>query len=382
MTEDFAEIAHSGGTVTFTISHDANGKVLYQISTSHSRPVAMAMFGVYALRQGIVVGTIDLGGIGTPWNPPPVSGCLPVFISSDSQGQFGHHCPQCRGYWRSGPFPRVCPYCSLHAEAIGFLSDAQQTYVRHYCGVLGTALSKGEAGDVVIDMDAVADAAGKDGEKPAFYVSERSQQHKFTCGACDEFNDILGRFGFCSLCGTRNDFVIFESETIPEIRGRLKGGAAPEVCLRDAVSAFDSLVAQYAKQLAALVPLTDRRRERLTARRFQDLADVHSVLSVWFDIDICKGMTDAERSSVALKFHRRHVYEHNGGEVDQKYLDSSGDTTVKLKQRIRESATDTHELLNRLLGIARKLHDGFHELLPPRPEPIKWFAEKKVRMAR
>ena len=36
---------------------------------------------------------------------------------------------------------------------------------------------------------------GKQGEKPAFYVSEQSQQRKFTCVACEEFNDVLGRFG-------------------------------------------------------------------------------------------------------------------------------------------------------------------------------------------
>jgi hypothetical protein len=36
-------------------------------------------------------------------------------------------------------------------------------------------------------------------------------------------------------------------------------------------------------------------------------------------------------------FMRRHVYEHNGGEVDQQYLDASGDTTVRLKQHIRET---------------------------------------------
>ena len=40
-------------------------------------------------------------------------------------------------------------------------------------------------------------------------------------------------------------------------------------------------------------------------------------------------------------FHRRHVYEHNGGEVDQKYLDDSGDTSVKLKQHIHETAPST-----------------------------------------
>lgn len=61
-------------------------------------------------------------------------------------------------------------------------------------------------GEYSIDMDAVADAVGKEAEKPEFYYAEESQQKKFFCSACGEFNDILGNYGFCSGCGTRNDY--------------------------------------------------------------------------------------------------------------------------------------------------------------------------------
>ena len=54
-------------------------------------------------------------------------------------------------------------------------------------------------------MDAVADAAGKETDKPPFYYAEESQQNQFLCEACGSFNDILGKFGYCSVCGTRND---------------------------------------------------------------------------------------------------------------------------------------------------------------------------------
>lgn len=222
MDEDFREIGHSGGKITFTIKTDAEGRRRYQIGVRSSRPVPMVMIAVYAIAQGVPVGTIELGGIGTPWNPPPFDGCYPVMIQSDSQGQFGHHCPRCDGYWRSGPWPRVCPYCNLHAEGYQFLSKAQLRFVRHYCDVLMSALDQIEDGDVVIDMDQVADAAGKDAaDKPEFYIAEESQQHKFNCRACGEFNDILGRFGYCSLCGTRNDLAEFEDKTVIAIRDRL-----------------------------------------------------------------------------------------------------------------------------------------------------------------
>jgi hypothetical protein len=234
----------------------------------------------------------------------------------------------------------------------------------------------------VIDMDAVADAVGKEGEKPAFYVSEESQQRKFNCGSCDEFNDILGRFGYCSSCGTRNDLADFEGRTVPSIRGRLSTDGAPEDCVRDAVASFDSFIAQIAKQLAGLVPMTARRKTRLLTQRFHNLQEVREIFKNWFDFDKYAGMKEDECRIVALMFHRRHVYEHNGGEADQKYLDDSGDSTVRLKQRIHETQQAAHSLLGSPVKMVRNVHNGFHELFPPIPAPIKAFEDKKARMAR
>ena len=55
----------------------------------------------------------------------------------------------------------------------------------------------------MIDVDAVAAAVASE-EKPRFYYAEQRQQNQFTCAACNGQNDILGRYGFCSLCGTHN----------------------------------------------------------------------------------------------------------------------------------------------------------------------------------
>jgi Zn finger protein HypA/HybF involved in hydrogenase expression len=381
MNEEFREIAHSGGKIKFTISSDDEGRSQYQISVSSSRPVPVVMIAIYALPQGIPVGSIQLGGIGTPWNPPPFAGCYPVMIQSDSHGHFGHHCPRCGGYWRSGPWPSVCPYCNFNAEGYQFLSKAQLKFVRHYCAVLMDALDEIESGEVTIDMDEVADAAEKNvADRPAFYIAEESQQHKFKCKSCDEFNDILGRFGYCSLCGTRNDLTEFEDSTAIVIRNRLNSGAQPQDCVRDVVAAFDTLVSQYAKQLAAQVPMTSRRVTRLTKFSFHDLDETRNILKDWFDIDIYAGIKDSDIDQAKRMFHRRHLYEHNGGEVDEKYLQKSGDKTVRLKQVIRESQEGAHALLGTLSRMARNLHAGFHELIDVVDEPIQAFEKKKRRI--
>lgn len=169
MTKEFGEIGHSGGKITFAIRTDEEGRQSYQVTFRSSRPVPTVVIAVYALPQGVPVGAIQLGGIGQPWNPPPFPGCYSVFIASDSQGKFGHNCPNCNGYWRSGPWPNICPYCAATAAGYQFLSEAQQRYVHHYCKVLSEALDSTDNGDVIIDMDMVANAVSKESDRPAFY---------------------------------------------------------------------------------------------------------------------------------------------------------------------------------------------------------------------
>src|SRR5262249_44717249 len=125
----------------------------------------------------------------------------------------------------------------------------------------------------------------------------------------------------------------------------------------------------------------DRRRQRLLTQAFHDLNDIRSTFRDWFDIDVCAGLKEAECRDAELKFYRRHVYEHNGGEVDQKYLEKSGDTTVRLKQHLHETQQDTHDFLSSLVKMEKKIQNDLKEILPQIPEPIKSFEEKKGRMA-
>lgn len=378
MSKDFEEIGHSGGTITFSIKTDGDDRPTCHTSYKHNRPVPMSLIAVYALPEGVPVDFIQLGGIGQPWNPPPFPSCLAVLIASDSQGYFGHNCPRCDEYWRSGPCPRVCPYCAGTAPSYQFLSKAQLRYVKHYCNVLTEVIASNKDRAVTIDMDAVADAVGKQGEKPAFYVAEESQQQKFNCVACDEFNDILGRFGYCSLCGTRNDYAEFETKMIPTVRAQLNSGSPPEDSVRDAVASFDSFTAQLVKELAEIIPMTPRRSRRLLRQRFHNIEEVAKTLLQWFDIDIKQGIKGDEWQRAALMFYRRQVYEHNGGEVDQKYLADSEDRSVRLKQHIHETKQDAHDFLGSLVKMAKNLHHGFHEIFPPISEPLASFNKRKA----
>jgi len=375
---EFQEVGHSGGKVIFHVVTREDGRRSYQITWQSDRPVPTALFAIYALPQGLPVAPLPLGGIGQPWPAPPFPGCVPVFIASDSEGMFGHQCPACDGYWRSRGPSLTCPYCNIHAGQHDFLTTAQRSYVQQYCDMLNDALADEKDGDHIIDMDAVADAV-RATEKPAFYYTEESQQHHLACRHCGSVTDILGKFGYCSVCGTRNDLQELEEKTIPELRARINGGGPYEACVKDAVAAFDSLAGLYVRQLVQRVPMTPSRKGRIAKMRFHNLQVVAAELKSTFDIDILGGMRAEEIEFATLLFHRRHVYEHKGGEADEKYIADSGDVSVRPKQALHETQQSAHQLATLIVKLATNLHRGFHDIFPPDQGPIKTHAKRNAR---
>lgn len=368
--QEFREIAHSGGRITISVITRPNGIRAYSIGWSHNRPVGAAVFAVHVLSPGVPVGTVVLGGLGSRMDPGPVPGCFTAFICSDSERMFGQRCPNCGEYWRSKSPSRYCAYCGMTGETYHFLTEAHGAYLQQYSDLFMKATNASEDGEHVIDLDAVADAISSL-EKPPFYYAEKSQQNKFECRECGNTVDILGRFGYCSLCGTRNDLQELESKTLAAIRERINTTGGYESCVRDAVAAFDSLTGVYVRELVRRVPMTTPRKNRLENSRFHNLALVQQEIRDTFDINLFAGLDADDQQFAVLMFHRRHVYEHNGGEADQQYIEQSGDTSVRPKQGLRETQATAHRIVGLVARMATNLHSGFHELCPFEDKYIK-----------
>ena len=370
---EFEEVAHSGGTVIFHVQQSEDGRLGVSTEFRGASGGPMSTYALYALlADGVPVADLKIGGINQPFDPPPpVRGCILVFMVSDSTGVFGRRCPSCGEYWRSDYGNYICPYCGTKASAnFHLLTEAQLRYVAEYCETLREGYASGKPGDYVIDMDAVADAAGKATPKPPFYYAEEKQQNEFACEACGDVNDVLGRYAYCSSCGTRND--IQEMRAIVQgIRDRINAGGPFESCVRDTVAAFDSLAGITARQLVSRVPLVPERKGRMSGR-FHNLARAAADFREIFGIDILDGFSSDDAAFATRMFHRRHVYEHKGGEADEQYIRDSGDD-VRVKQILREDKESAHRIATLVTKMASNLHQGFHELFPPEEEPIKYF---------
>lgn len=180
---------------------------------------------------------------------------------------------------------------------------------------------------------------------------------------------------------TRNDLqeLTRDIEAIQtKTRERHAAKESLERAVVDAVSAFDSAARQYARQLAERVPMKPGRREKLGDLLFHNRKKAEAVLEPWFGIDLFKGFAVSDAEFIRQMFLRRHVYEHDGGQVTQRYLEESGDTTVKLRQSLREDVKTVFQLTGFILKMARNLHDGFHELFPPTEAPITMHRDRQA----
>jgi hypothetical protein len=379
----FQQVGHCGGKFSVQTWIEPDGTRSVSVGISHSSVEPAGFFLIYALPAGIPIQTLAIGGLGDPDAPaqrPEVIG-YHVMIATDSHGYFGHKCPRCAGYWRSkcapAAWPITCPYCGLRTMVHQFLTDGQRAFVKRFCDEVTAALEREEVGKFTLDIDKIADEVSKGADRPDFYYAEETQQRQFQCEACSGQNDITGHYGYCSCCGTRSELSYFRSQ-LDAFREALRSSKAPSAVLCDVVSAFDSTLKQYVRQLLAHVPMTAARRSRLDKLSLHNIATCARELEAIFDIKMLQGVD--QQDLLTRSFLRRHVYEHNGGVVDANYFDQSGDTTVRLNEAISETMNNVFAVADMASKMIKNVHQGFHDILPPERIPVEYEQGRKKRM--
>lgn len=385
--EDFKEIDHCGGQATIQIVADAEGRKMYSIGQRHSSPRPASLIGLYVhMPHGTPVINFRLGGIGQAFDPPCPDGCVPVFMGSDSQMKWGFECPRCKGYFRHGQdpaiYPITCTYCGLRTNAAQFATKAQRKYLEHFAEKwvegMNAEMAPNTEREIVIDMDALV---AQDGQqlRPDFYCATESQQTVFSCLKCGGFNDIRGRYGYCASCGWRNNKADFES-AITKLRNRLnEHQITPQTAVQTAISECGSCCRDYVTQLAKRVPMKLSRKRELESFLFHNIeSPVIEALKKMFDIDLLRD-TGEETSFLRMMEERRHVFEHNGGVADQRYIDASGDSDVRLGALIRETQPNAHRLMNVLSKMMANIDADFHEIFRPTEAPINHYQQEESR---
>jgi hypothetical protein len=333
----------------------AGGKVEYLYDPAHgiaSRISGFDFQATYIVAVSMdgqsLLSTVPATGIGQmPVYPQP---SVLTFIQSDKQGMWGRNCPRCEKYFRTNHVMGVtfCPYCAVGASSLAFISKEQRIYIRACYDAFARAYNGKQS--TSLDSSEIID------QTPAWHYSEEKQQIHFKCDTkdCHTETDILGQYGYCPRCGRTNARKLF-AQLIDKLLGDMEytkntvadqkeRGVIWERMTVATLSEFEGL-AKHLRNRLLLFPMTLRRKRQLENLNFQRPLQANESLIQWFDIGILEWPGDDARPKrsvpesdlpfIKKMIQRRHILMHNGGIVDQDYLDLSGDIHVRLNERIR-----------------------------------------------
>jgi hypothetical protein len=346
----------------------ARGGVYTQISSIGCGPLYQVAVSLDGRR---LLAIVPATGIGVEAVYPRPS--ILTFIQADEQGMWGRNCPECQQYFRTNHVFAVtcCPYCANYAPSLAFISKDQRKYItacydafaRAYNGKTNTVVEFGEITD----------------RTPAWHYSEVKQQFHFKCATekCSAETDILGEYGYCPRCGRTNARALFfdrldkmikriddVKETVTDRHARR---AVWEEMTKSIVGDFEFFARHLRLKLLDL-PMTQNRRERLLGLNFQRPLQANESLLEWFDVGILtwpgdatspgRQVPDSDLPFVKKMIQRRHILIHNGGIVDQEYLDHSGDCGVQLGERISVTSKEITRFLSCIRVFAENLADN------------------------
>lgn len=358
---EFNEIAHAGGRLEF---HKESG--LWHTKYVHSKPTPLKMYQVSVSHDGRIIDTIGFKGMGVGIDLPPST--MLALMVSDENGMYGRKCPACGSYFRTDFVDKTisCPYCGRMNPNVQFTTDNQLEFLTRYCNTI-IGLQKKEE-DFIVDLDQLAKEL-PDNSKGWVY-KEEEQQTQSVCSACKTKFDILGDYGYCPSCNLHNSDTIFNMKmdqfkadyaTVnAQVTDRHQREEQWEKLLR-CVSEFESM-ANSIKSYLLKLPLTPKRRADLTQLSFQRILNCNDAINNWYGFEILAGINDEDRTFMNKMFNRRHLFTHKAGQVDQEYLTNTGDTTVKLHQKIRLHSNEIIRLIDLIQKAGNNIIEGYKSI--------------------
>ncbi len=373
MAEFKDAIPAAGGHIEFLF--DPRRGLSTRISGSGFRAmymVAVSMDGRHLLAE------VPAAGLGQVMVYPQPS--VLTYMQSDEQGLWGRNCPACQKYFRTNHImgPTFCPYCSRTESGLAFVTKEQSKYIIAYYDAFMRAYTGGVS--TTLSMSDITD------QTSAWHYSEEKQQFHFKCETkdCHTETDILGRYGFCPRCGKTNARTLFSgfidrtlarwTETDKNVTDRYQRGEVWEDMTVKCLSEFEAL-AKHLRQRLLCFPMTANRVKEVKALNFQRPLQTDEPLRQWFDIGVLRwngndtkpprAIPQDDLQFIRKMIQRRHILMHNGGVVDQDYLDLSGDTQARLGERIRIRSNEAKRFVEAVrelgLNLLDNVEDGFME---------------------
>lgn len=316
-----------------------------------------------------------------------------VSIPSDEHGFFGRQCPNCQQVFRidgddyealPDEIELWCVYCGHHEAHSEFMTQQQLDRALRAVGDLGVQMVGQALDEVFSGFTSSRHSTRRSGfgieiqyRTEPFYpeplpgIDEEKLVRIRTCAGCSLRYAVFGEHRFCPVCGRLPAMAVALDALGAEI-ARLDGLAQlpPETAasLREQ-GVFTRLWVDTLENLVGVVETlasaTFREAVSDAEQRLNGKGNIFQRLDHTADLFVDAGypdlrsMVDADRWQRLVEFWAtRHVFTHNDGLVDAKFLAKVPTSTTRIGQRLtiteelcRQAIADTDALCRALAGL-------------------------------
>lgn len=319
-----------------------------------------------------------------------------VAIPLDEDGYFGRECPSCEAPFKMRQdeyealpeeIELTCPYCGHREEHSAFMSAAQRERV--LAAAKGIALQY--AHEQINDMlgrtfgrrsrprrsgsFVSIETSYKPGSPPPIKalpdIVEKQTRRIVECSSCGTHHAVYSATAFCPVCGPRpateklleaieaaRGALAIEDRFDHDERENLRAAGVFERFAVDAIESVVSLFEQFAReQFFERVDDGDAHTKN-KGNIFQRLDDTATLFCDHADIDLPSLVGTDRWERLKRAFAQRHVLVHNGGVVDEKFLNQVPGTSLKLGQRLVVRRDDGQSALEDLQAVVRALAEA------------------------
>jgi hypothetical protein len=309
-----------------------------------------------------------------------------VGLYTDEAGYFGRQCPdpECRTFFKlsvaeyeSAPqsLQLTCPVCGLVADhqrfitpdqkqrsetaALEFARSAADQVIRDWSR--RQASSPQRHGGVRIEWTAHRNPPRSPRPLPTYV--ELATIRTFECPNGGHHAVIYDLLAFCPWCGPDKTppHAVFHDNLAAQRRLLALVGELPDEA-RASVEAVGGVTALTERALTGVVAATQNLAKRLHAHggksppKDNPWQNVDRLQRQWladFDYDPLDGLDAATVRSLRLAFSRRHLLEHNGGVIDERYKRVTGEGSIGRRVRITPAFVD--QALAAVIALAGRL---------------------------
>jgi hypothetical protein len=300
-------------------------------------------------------------------------------------GHLGHQCPGCDRFFKvviseyevlPDDLVMKCPYCGHGADTDAFMTPQQRERVdagadaaaeQYIHSVVEDTFGRSvhnsprlQPGESGVEVRYTPGTPPPKRTLPTYV--EEGVRRTIKCDACGNHQAVYGASAFCYVCGPRDaaatvieelaaqrQALALEDHLGQEQREEARGLGVFDGLAADAVKSAVTEFEVYAREeFSQRVPNAEAAAKAAGGNVFQRLQDTSDLFAQHAGFALSSLVAADVWSRLLRTFEQRHVLTHNGGRVDQRFLDRVPGTGVAVGQRLIVSRSDAEKALNDL----------------------------------